>query len=351
MASKPELTIAPVITGCWQFAGGHGYQALENVEGKLRLHAEAGLTTFDTADIYGPSEEILGAFQSAWRAEGKPSVQVLTKYVPNIFNQKVTPRAVEAAIQRSLLKLKVSSLDLVQLHWWDYGIPGMLDAALALTDLKARGLIAHVGTTNMNVRAIEQLLDAGVPIISNQVQFSLLDRRPLNGMLQLCAARGVKLLAYGALAGGLLSDKHVEQPKPGLFGQEKWSNVELNTSSLKMYWGTVKRFGGQAPWRRLLLTLRGIADKHGVSISNVALRWLMQQGGAGGARESGMQGAHDTQGGIVVPMVGIGAAHHIEDNIRAVAFTLDSKDLEAIEVVLGQSAPPSGDIYSVERGE
>ncbi len=82
-----------------------------------------------------------------------------------------------------------------------------------------RSALSIVGVTNMNVPALEQLLDAGVPVASNQVAFSLLDRRPLNGMLQLCQQQGIKLLTYGSLAGGLLSDKYVEEQKRGLFGE------------------------------------------------------------------------------------------------------------------------------------
>lgn len=72
-----------------------------------------------------------------------------------------------------------------------------------------------------------------------QVQFSLMDRRPLNGMLSYCQARGIKLFTYGSVGGGLLSDQYVEAPRQGgLFGLggSKYTPVDLNTSSLKMYW-------------------------------------------------------------------------------------------------------------------
>lgn len=142
--------------------------------------------------------------------------------------------------------LQTQQLDLVQLHWWEYSIPGMADVAKALADCQAKGLIKHVATTNMDCKALESILNAGVPIVANQVQFSLLDRRPLNGMLQLCDSQGIKLLTYGSVGGGLLSDKHVcEKPKANLFGASRWPTVDLNTSSLKMYWNITREFGGQ----------------------------------------------------------------------------------------------------------
>ncbi|GLC37739.1 hypothetical protein PLESTB_001471900 [Pleodorina starrii] len=336
--SDPNYTFAPLINGCWQLAGGHGRDVFDNIQTKLEAHAAAGFTTYDTADIYGPSEEILGQFLRSHSAAGGPPVQVFTKYVPNIFQQRPGPAAVEAAIRRSMAKLQVSQLDLVQMHWWEYSIPGMVDTALALTDLQSRGLIRFVGTTNMDVAALEAMEAAGVELAVNQVQFSLLDRRPLNGMLQYCSSRGIKLFTYGSVGGGLLSDKYVEAPRAGglfgLGGGNKYSPVDLNTSSLKMYWNVAKQFGGQDLWRELLLVLRGVADKHGVSLANVALRWVMQQG----------------DGATVCPIVGLRGTSHIADNARTLAFSLEPQDLQAIEQVLVRAKGPRGDCYSFERG-
>lgn len=332
--SNPSYTFAPIINGCWQLAGGHGREVYDDILGKLNAHADAGFTTFDTADIYGPSEEILGQFQAGRAAAGGSPVQLFTKYVPNIYNQRPTPAVVEAAIKRSLNKLQVSQLDLVQMHWWEYSIPGMVDTALALADLQAKGLIRHVGTTNMDTAALSAIVDAGVDVACNQVQFSLLDRRPLNGMLQYCQQRGIKLFTYGSVGGGLLSDKYYEEPRAGLFGKPKYTPVDLNTSSLKMYWNVAKQFGGQDLWRELLAVMKRVADKHGVSMANVALKWVMQQG----------------DGKTVHPIVGLRGTAHIADNARVLSLQLDQQDLDAIAQVLAKSPGPKGDCYSFERG-
>eukprot|EP00955_Chlamydomonas_euryale_P048949 354135-Chlamydomonas_euryale.AAC.11 len=90
---------------------------------------------------------------------------------------------------------------------WDYGVPGMVDTAKALADCQAKGLIKHIGTTNLNVEALQALVAAEVPVACSQVQFSLLDRRPLNGMLDFCQNNNIKVFSYGSVAGGLLSDR------------------------------------------------------------------------------------------------------------------------------------------------
>lgn len=188
---------------------------------------------FDSQDIYGPSESVLGSFR-----EKNPdkSFQVFTKCVPNIFREKPTRASIEAGISRSCAALKQQKLDLVQLHWWDYSVPGMVDVALTLTELAKGGRITSVGVTNMDTEALAKLVDAGVPVVCNQVQLSLLDRRPLNGMVQYCANHNIKLLTYGTLAGGLLSERYVAEPKAGLpFVGPRYPPVDLNTSSLKMY--------------------------------------------------------------------------------------------------------------------
>lgn len=338
---KDQLEVSSLINGCWQLAGGHGNEVFTGIEEKLAAHAHAGYTTFDTADIYGPSEQILGAFCSKMREEGQ-KVEVLTKYVPDIFRIKATPSIVEASIRKSMKNLQTACLDSVQLHWWDYGVEGMVDVAKSLADLQSKGLIKQVSCTNMNTAALAKMIDAGVSISSNQVQLSLLDRRPLNGMLQYCEVKGIKLISYGSLGGGLLSDKHVVSPKEGggIFGinmgkSARYPNVDLNTSSLKMYWNVVKQFGGQDLWRELLLFLSEVAARHQVSVSNVALRWVMQQG----------------NGNTVRPLVGLRGTKHLEDNGRVFSFVLTQEDMEQIDKVLARSTGPKGDVYSFERGE
>lgn len=330
-----DTTLPALINGCWTLAGGHGGEVYNTFGDAFAAHAEGGLTAFDTADIYGKSESILGDLQLQWAESGKKPVQIFTKYVPNIFQARPTKASVTSSIKNSLNTLKMSKVDLVQMHWWDYAIPGLVDAGLWLTDLKEAGLIGSVGVTNLNTQALAQLVDAGVPVVCNQVQFSLLDRRPLQSMVAYCQARGIKLLTYGSLAGGLLSDRYYQEaPKKGLFGV-KYDPIDLNTSSLKMYWNVVTRFGGQELWRELLSVLWGIGQSHSCSIANVALAWVRQQGA----------------GDLVHPIVGLRTSGNLAENVAALAVHLDERDMEKIRVVLDKSKGPTGDCYSFERGE
>ena len=82
---------------------------------------------------------------------------------------KPTSQVVEQSIRQSMAALRTPKLDLVQLHWWDYEIPGMVNVAKSLADLREKGLIASIGTTNMSTEALAQIVDAGVPIVCNQV--------------------------------------------------------------------------------------------------------------------------------------------------------------------------------------
>lgn len=195
----------------------------------------------------------------------------------------------------------------------------MVDVALSLTDLKEKGLITSVGTTNMSTDALAKIVDAGVPVVSNQVQFSLLDRRPLQQMLAYCKERDIKLLTYGSLAGGLLSDRYLK------------ARVDLNTSSLKMYWRILREAGGETFWRKLLAALSDVAARKSVSIANVALRWVMQQG-------------------PVHPIVGLRNDDHLNDNLRIFTFSLDDSDMSQIEDSLKESQGPRGEVYEMERG-
>lgn len=335
---KDGQEFSPIINGTWQLAGGHGRAVFDHVFDRLMPHAEAGFTTFDTADIYGPSEEILGQLQSKWTTSGHKPLQLFTKYVPNLSNGPPSSAQVKEAIKHSRRALQVQAIDLVQVHWWDYAIPGLMDVMNVLSDLQAEGHIRSIGATNLDTSAVEKITDADISLVSNQVQFSLLDRRPLgpNGMLQLCKERDLKLLCYGVVGGGLLTDRHLRSPQRLVYSRapDQASGVlELDTSSLRLYWNMVQRFGGEKVWRRLLHVLRDVADKHQTNISSVAIQWVMAQGG----------------GGVAYPIIGVRNANHIDNNTSALSLRLDDEDLGYIDDCLKLSKPPKGDIYSYER--
>ncbi|KAF8072566.1 UKL1 [Scenedesmus sp. PABB004] len=326
--AAPDLRVSRVIKGCWQLSGGHrGERDTDRTGGKAAVDDftafdQAGITTWDAADHYGPAELLIGR----WLAEhpdARPRVQVATKYC--VFSRAemaaLDGAAVRAAVERSRKRLGVDRIDLLQLYWGDYSQPRYVDAALHLTDLAAAGVIGAVGVTNFDVPRLERMLDAGARLASNQVQYSLLDARPENGMAALCAARGLSLLPYGVVAGGLLSDRYLGA-----------ATADVNTYSKGKYAAVLGQVGGWEWLQGLLRALRGAADKHGTSIANVAARWVLQRPG--------------------VPAVIVGArnASHVGDHRRLFTFELDADDLAAIDAARAAGRRPRGDCYDWERG-
>ena len=204
VALAPGYTIPRLVKGGWQLAGGHGAVDRDAALADMRAFVAAGMTSFDCADIYTGVEALIGDFV---RARGSAAgLQIHTKYVPDLAALgTLTAEDVAAAVARSRTRLGVDVLDLVQFHWWDYDRPGMVEAARWLQARQLAGEIRHLGLTNCNTSAVRAILDAGVPIVSHQVQYSLLDQRPAGAMTTLCAARDIGLLCYGALAGGFFS--------------------------------------------------------------------------------------------------------------------------------------------------
>ena len=216
------VRVPVVVSGCWQFAGGHGQlDSSKLVAAMGSLHA-AGLYAFDTADIYGPSESIVGEYVGA---SGETTPVVFTKLVPR--SNTASSATIAASIDRSIASLRVSALDLVQYHTWSYD-RNFLKPLLELQSLQAAGKVRQIGLTNFDTPHMAQAIEAGLQIVSNQVQWSLLDRRPENTMLAFAKEHGVALLTYGTVGGGLLSDRWIGKPQPT-------SRAQLDTSSLSMY--------------------------------------------------------------------------------------------------------------------
>ena len=306
----PNLKICRVLNGMWQVAGAHGrinpQAALEEM---IKYHY-AGFTTWDLADIYGPAEDFIGDFRGRLPEQEQQKVQALTKWVPE--PQRITRQMVQAGIERSLKRMGVSSLDLVQFHWWDYNNPYYIDALKYLSDLRDEGKIKNVGLTNFDTERMQVMKDASLQIVSNQVQYSIVDRRPEVKMVQFCRDNKSSLLAYGTICGGLMSERYLGGPEP---------YSELDTASLKKYKRMIDTWGGWELFQELLSTLDVIAKKHGASIANVATRYILDKPAVAG----------------VIIGARLGIANHRDDNARAFNFMLDKDDNGSIEQVCKKS--------------
>ncbi|MFM7328802.1 MAG: aldo/keto reductase, partial [Bacteroidota bacterium] len=224
MTAVPQLELAPgfhisrILKGGWQLSQGHRQQLDADPVADMFRFAEAGITTFDCADIYTGVEELIGKFLHRWKSlHGTPQpVRVITKFVPDYDDLATMDRSdVRRIIDRSLQRLGMERLDMVQFSWWNYQVNRYVEVAGWLRELQQEGKIELISGTNFNTSSTREILQAGIPLATMQVQYSLLDRRPERGLAPLCAETGMKLLCYGTVAGGFLSERWLGKPDPG----------------------------------------------------------------------------------------------------------------------------------------
>lgn len=311
----PDLRICRTLNGLWQLSGAHGQINPQLAVPEMpRYHAE-GFTTWDLADHYGPAEDFIGAFRRLLREQGNEealsAMQAFTKWVPR--PTRITREVVEAAVDVSLRRMQTSTLDLLQFHWWEYRDNGYLDVLGHLSDLREVGKLRHVALTNFDTERLQIMARHGLKVVSNQVQYSIIDRRPEVQMVQQCRDQRVWLLTYGTLCGGLLSDRFLNQPEP--------SASALNTASLRKYKQMIDAWGGWTLFQELLRTLRTIADKHRVSIANVAVRYILDKPMVAG----------------VIVGARLGIAEHRAETARVFSFALDEADRAEIDAYQSRS--------------
>ena len=314
---SPDLSISRVLTGLWQLADmerdGRRLD-LGRAAAAMRPYVEAGLTTFDMADHYGSAEAVAGLFRL--RAPELP-VQLFTKWVPR--PGRVSKTEVRAAVERALTRLGVEAIDNLQYHAWNYADESWLETLFDLQDLKTRGLIRHLGLTNVDTAHLRVVVASGIDIVSNQVSFSLLDQRAAGGLAPFCVERRVRLLAYGTLAGGWLTERWLGAPEPD------WER--LSTWSLMKYGRFLRVAGGWSALQRVLQAAASVAARHGVSIANVASRFILDQPGVAG----------------VIIGARLGEREHIDDTLRLFSLTLNDEDRAEIRAALAMLQPIPGD--------
>lgn len=277
----------------WEFGRGYG-QA--EVEAAFQASLAAGINFFDTAEVYGwgRSEQLLGQFI---RASGE-AVVVATKFMPYPWRMRRTD--LRQALERSLDRLGLSRVDLYQIHW-PIPLRSIETWMDELADAVEDGLVRSVGVSNYNLkqmrRAHAALAQRGIPLASNQVKYSLLNRKPeATGLLEACHALGVTLIAYSPLAQGLLTGKYTPQNKPpGLRG--------FRTSRRRLI-----------QIQPLIPILRQVGETHGgKSPAQVALNWVICKG--------------------AVPIPGAKDARQAQENIGALGWRLTDEQVAALDAV------------------
>ena len=323
----PGYSISRVLNGCWQLSEGHSLNgALDAGDVMLAFHKlyDRGFTTFDCADIYTGAEDFIGRFVTELKASASWSaddIQIHTKYVPDLDKlETVQFEDTERIIDRSLRRLNRERLDLVQFHWWDYDIPRCVEVAGHLVRLKEKGKIRNIGVTNFDTEHLSALVEASVPVVSIQSQYSMFDRRPERNQLEYCRAHGIAMFCYGTLSGGFLSEKYLGR-----------ADFTPETRSQVKYMQVIEDSLGLAGMQRLLALLRQIGEGHGASVSNVATRYILQQPG------------------VAAAIVGVRNSRHVQDNDRLFAFELSADEMAAIRALLDEYPSLPGDPYTLER--
>src|SRR6516165_3108327 len=153
---RDDYSISRVIKGGWQLAGGHGQVDTQAAIADMFIFVENGITTFDCADIYLGVEALIGVFLKHYTQKyGKQAaerIKIHTKFVPDLrLLAHIRRENIEAIIDRSLKRLGLEQLHLVQFHWWDYSIPNYVETALVLQDLQKKGKIRYLAGTNFDV--------------------------------------------------------------------------------------------------------------------------------------------------------------------------------------------------------
>jgi aryl-alcohol dehydrogenase-like predicted oxidoreductase/enamine deaminase RidA (YjgF/YER057c/UK114 family) len=318
-ALTSDLEISRIVTGLWQVADmerdGRELDR-EATSNQLLDYVRAGFDTFDMADHYGSAELIAGRMLARLAASARRPV-AFTKWCPT--PGPMTKEIVREGVERSRDRLGVETIDLLQFHWWSFEHPAYLDAMKHLDALRQEGLIRHLGVTNFDTAHLNVLVKHGIPVVSNQVSFSLLDRRAAGELSAYCLANGVRLLAYGTLAGGLMSERWLGRPAP--------VEGEISDWSKSKYLRFVEAAGGWDALQAVLAALDRIAKRRQVTIANVATRWVLE---------------HPAVAAVIIG-ARVGEHEHRGNNLALFGFELDAEDHAVLNDALARTTPIPGD--------
>ena len=300
-----DRSVLPLGVGTWAWGdrstwgmGGYDPALTETtIAEALDASLDAGATLFDTAEVYGDgeSERIIGRLLAADPSRRDRAV-LATKFMPMPWKLDVG-RALRRSLLASLERLGVESVDLYQLHG-PISLRSHAALAEALAEVRADGLVRSVGVSNYSIREMgaihAELAARGVPLASNQIEVSLLRRRPeTTGLLRACRELGVVPLAYSPIGQGRLTGKYsTAEPPPGArsFSAHPMERVDP-----------------------VVAELRRVGDAHDRTPAQVALRWLIQKG--------------------TVPIPGAKNADQARQNAGALGWSLADDELAALDAV------------------
>ncbi len=308
------IRITPIGLGCWQFSEGGGlggsyWPALPaEVENRIvAVSLAAGINWFDTAEAYGAGRSEAALARALVAAGKRPGeVVIATKWLP-LFR---TARNVGATIGERLARLAPFGIDLHQVHQ-PIALSSTRRQMEAMADLVAARRIRSVGVSNFSARrmrlAHRALAERGIPLVSNQVRYSLLDRRiERNGVLDAARELGITIIAYSPLAQGILTGKFHRDPEL------------IRRRSGPRKWMPAFRRKGLERSRPLVAAVQAVATAHAATPAQVALAWVVQ-----------------AQGETVVTIPGATSVEQAEENARALSLRLTDAEMARLDSASG----------------
>ena len=319
----PRIELIPgyhsscLIRGGWQSIG-----AAPETASDLLAFVDAGVATFETADTYPGGEEYLGSFL-AFARRRLSSAQFSDIRIHARFTVPLSgydSGSIARSVERSLRRLGVERLDLLQLQCWNLQAPGLEEAAGAMSAMQRKGKVRLLGVCNMGVEPLQRVLGTGAPIATNQVPYSLADRRAEGPVAEFCAGKGIALLTYGPLAGGFLTRSWLGEDPPGVAGRRVGEEyLELIRAGI-----------GWQGLQRLLRELAEIGARRKKSTAQVAFRWVLQCG----------------PGKAV--LFGASGTRRLADLLPALDFELSGEECASLSAAADTARPP-GDVGVLER--
>ncbi|GAW21159.1 hypothetical protein ANO14919_106760 [Xylariales sp. No.14919] len=310
-----------IFNGFWQLSSpAWGAGSASSQDAALTRLVEKGWSAADMADHYGDAELVYGNFRNRLPPQVKDKVFAATKWcIFKPIGLEVTDEWVLEAVKERCRRLG-GRVELLQFHWYDYEAKEYLDILVKLVALTKTHpeLVSVIGLCNFDSAHVEEACEyllsktGAVGIVSNQIQFSVIDSRPLQRMCTVSKKYDLKLLTYGSFCGGFLSSRWLDQHSP-----EMYSASSHLTPSQRKYLGMIYDWGTWVDFQELLHKLSTIAEKHGVSLTNVAIRWVLQK----------------PQVGAVIVGTRLGVTTHDEDNLAVFDFELDHDDIQAIDKI------------------
>jgi len=289
---KTDFSVSRIVFGCWELGGKlWEFKSDENNVRVLQTAFENGVTTFDSAEGYanGHSEEVVGM---AVKGKRKDCI-IATKVSP----ENLRPHDVRTAIEASLKRLDTDYIDIYYIHWPNVEIP-LEDTMSEFNKLKKEGLIRAIGVSNFSLEKLKEALQFG-DIDVLQPEYSLLQRDIEGGLLQFCEKNSISVLSYSSIAKGILT---------GAFHLGKAVIKEDDFRSKRRLFIP----DHLEKEKELIYLMKRIADEKNVTLSQVAISWLLYQNGLTGA------------------IVGTQDEKHLVDNIKSVRLTLSDDELERL---------------------